>query len=485
MRMQVWKAYLAVAGASIGASVIVPAEGWVRVGLQVAIGYAAVAAILAGVRRNAPGGRALWLCFAAGVFGNASGILVEQVDVGLLHGAGFPSVADAFHLSLYPAVATGLALLIRRRTAGRDLGALVDATTVTTGLGLLAWVFLIRPVATDESIGLLGHIVSAAYPVGDIVLVAMTVRLHLGAGSRAPSYWLATGSLVTFLAGDTTRLVVNQLGVEPAGYAVRALPGLFLAAFTLLGAAALHPSVRGLGQRTQPRAIGIHRPLLAALTLASLIAPGVLAFEVARGRVTDGVPIVIGCVTLFLLVVTRMTQLVNQVERQAKKVRELSRTDELTGLPNRRAWVSELPRAIERARRGRAPLTVAMIDLDHFKQFNDAYGHPAGDRLLKAAAAAWAAQLRAVDHLARYGGEEFILLLHDADPAAAVEVIARLREATPLGQAFSAGVATWDRAETSDELIARADAALYDAKRGGRDRIILAQPQPQPQAPVA
>jgi diguanylate cyclase (GGDEF)-like protein len=383
--------------------------------------------------------------------------------------------------SLYPAVATGLALLIRRRTAGRDLGALVDATTVTTGLGLLAWVFLIRPVATDESIGLLGHVVSAAYPVGDIVLVAMTVRLHLGAGSRAPSYRLATGSLVTFLAGDTTRPVVNQLGVEPAGYAVRALPGLFLAAFTLLGAAALHPSVRGLGQRTQPRAIGIHRPLLAALTLASLIAPGVLAFEVARGRVTDGVPIVIGCVTLFLLVVTRMTQLVNQVERQAKKVRELSRTDELTGLPNRRAWEIETAREITRARRERSRLCVALLDLDHFKSYNDRNGHRAGDRLLSGAAVAWSEQLRAADVLARYGGEEFAVLLPGCGDADARDLVERLRAATPAPGTASAGIAAWDGTEPFADLLDRADAALYEAKASGRDRAILA-PTPAPTA---
>ena len=82
--------------------------------------YAAVAAILVGLRRNDPTGRAVWLCFAAGVFGNASGILVEQVDTELLGGDGFPSIADVFFLSLYRTVALGLAILIRRRTARED-----------------------------------------------------------------------------------------------------------------------------------------------------------------------------------------------------------------------------------------------------------------------------------------------------------------------------------------------------------------------------
>src|SRR4029450_12199935 len=106
-----------------------------------------------------------------------------------------------------------------------------------------------------------------------------------------------------------------------------------------------------------------------------------------------------------------------------------------------RAWSSELPQTIERARRDGTPLVVAMLDLDHFKKFNDEFGHPAGDRLLKGAAASWGAELRAVDQLARSGGEEFIVLLPGTTGPEAVEVLARLRAATPAGQSFSAGAA--------------------------------------------
>ena len=141
--------------------------------------------------------------------------------------------------------------------------------------------------------------------------------------------------------------------------------------------------------------------------------------------------------------------------------------DELTGLPNRRAWSAELPIAIERARR------------DHFKRFNDEFGHQAGDRLLKSATAAWSGQLRAVDQLARYGGEEFIALLPRATAELATGVLERLRAVTPAGQTFSAGVATWDGNETSEELIGRADQALYQAKDAGRDRIVVAAEEAQ------
>jgi diguanylate cyclase (GGDEF)-like protein len=166
-----------------------------------------------------------------------------------------------------------------------------------------------------------------------------------------------------------------------------------------------------------------------------------------------------------------MAQLLRELERQAGQVRELARRDELTGLPNRRAWNDELPRALELARRDGRPVSVAILDLDHFKAFNDSYGHPAGDRLLKSAAAAWHGELRKVDILARYGGEEFVVLLPDAGLDESRQVLVRALAATPLGQTFSAGVVVWDGAETSDELIARADAALYEAKAAGRNRI--------------
>jgi diguanylate cyclase (GGDEF)-like protein len=445
----------------------------------VAIGYVCAAAIVFGARRNAPGERTVWWCFAIGVFGNTTGVPVEAYLHLKLEVESFPSVADVCYLSLYPAVALGLALLIRKRTAQRDWGTLVDATTVTAGLGLLAWIFMIRPAASDPSIGLLGHIFSVAYPVGDVVLVAMTVRLQLGARDRTPSFWFMSGSLLAFLGGDTAWAVINQLGWEPNEFTQNLLHVVFLLAYVLFGAAALHPSARQVGGPERPQAPRLSTGLMTLLTLASLIAPVLLIFQVTRHQITDGLAIAIGSMALIMLVVTRMAQLLRQLEQQSAKVRQLSHTDDLTGLPNRRAWTVELPRAIEHARRHGVPLSLAMLDLDRFKLFNDTYGHPAGDRLLKSSAAVWRERLRAVDYLARYGGEEFIVLLPDADGTEACVVIERLREATPLGQTFSAGVATWDGNETSDELVARADTGLYAAKEAGRNRILLAPRQPQ------
>ena len=153
------------------------------------------------------------------------------------------------------------------------------------------------------------------------------------------------------------------------------------------------------------------------------------------------------------------------------EVRRLAETDPLTGLANRRRFESELGREIERARRGDLPTCVAMLDIDHFKRFNDDFGHPAGDDLLRKSASAWQGAVRSIDTLARYGGEEFALLLPKCSPESASMVLDRLRAATPKEVTFSAGVASLDPTEKPGGFLTRADEALYVAKERGRNRV--------------
>jgi diguanylate cyclase len=139
------------------------------------------------------------------------------------------------------------------------------------------------------------------------------------------------------------------------------------------------------------------------------------------------------------------------------------------------AWDDELPRELARAARSGQPLCVALVDLDRFKAYNDRHGHQAGDRLLKAAAAAWESRLRKTDLLARYGGEEFAVLLPDCELENAMAIADRLRTAQPEGTC-SIGVAAWDGREEAIGLVARADRALYAAKEAGRNRCLADQP---------
>jgi diguanylate cyclase (GGDEF)-like protein len=151
---------------------------------------------------------------------------------------------------------------------------------------------------------------------------------------------------------------------------------------------------------------------------------------------------------------------------------EVARTDDLTGLANRRAWDEAVDRELARAKRDSTPLCICIVDLDRFKDYNDVHGHQSGDRLLKQLAAAWGAELRATDVLARYGGEEFALALPGCDLNDAAILVERLRAATPAEQTASAGLVRWDGQESAERLFGRADKALYVAKDAGRDRIV-------------
>jgi diguanylate cyclase len=165
-----------------------------------------------------------------------------------------------------------------------------------------------------------------------------------------------------------------------------------------------------------------------------------------------------------------------EISRLVSRLEGLARTDALTGIPNRRVWDEELPRELERARRSGSQVCVAMLDLDHFKLYNDRYGHLAGDQMLKEAVAAWSAQVRSTDLLARYGGEEFGVLLPSCPLRDALQVVDRLRLATPTAVTCSVGLAVWDFRESALELIGRADQALYAAKADGRNRSVTAGP---------
>jgi diguanylate cyclase (GGDEF)-like protein len=158
---------------------------------------------------------------------------------------------------------------------------------------------------------------------------------------------------------------------------------------------------------------------------------------------------------------------------QAELLSRMAHTDELTGLPNRRAWERTLDGALAEARDLPPAFCVAVVDLDGFKEFNDLNGHQAGDRLLKGAAAAWRGQLRQDDVLVRLGGDEFAVFMPRTGAAGARAVLERF--ATAYEEAScSIGVAERSSRESSADLIRRADQALYAAKRDGGGLIATA-----------
>jgi diguanylate cyclase (GGDEF)-like protein len=192
------------------------------------------------------------------------------------------------------------------------------------------------------------------------------------------------------------------------------------------------------------------------------------------------------CVFLFV------AHFVSAFRRSLEHERELARTDELTGATNRRSFFEAAQSEINRARRHQHPFTVAYIDVDNFKWLNDRHGHAAGDALLRDAVRAIKQTVREVDMVARLGGDEFAVLLPETDDAAARAVVSRVREslsgiAARHGRrvTFSIGVVTWTTPpRTADTMIRQADAAMYEVKRTGKNRVahltISGEPLPKP-----
>jgi diguanylate cyclase (GGDEF)-like protein len=168
-----------------------------------------------------------------------------------------------------------------------------------------------------------------------------------------------------------------------------------------------------------------------------------------------------------------------------EQVQQLASEDELTGTLNRRSLMAALEREHSRAERSGASFSIAMIDLDHFKRVNDAHGHTAGDEVLRALAATVHDTMRTTDVFGRYGGDEFLMILVDDAPALALKVMERIGAtvasknwssiAPDLSVTLSAGIASHRKGETIEQLLHRADLALYQAKDAGRN-IIIASP---------
>lgn len=223
-------------------------------------------------------------------------------------------------------------------------------------------------------------------------------------------------------------------------------------------------------------------PLISIETLQLTKAESIFYVPVQGAEVTLGVLLVawrerIGLDDQRARAVTLLADQAGVALRQAALVAELERlalTDPLTGLPNRRSWDQLLTLQLSLARRSDAPLTIALADLDHFKRFNDTLGHPAGDALLRAFADAARDAVRSEDLVARWGGEEFAFALPNCPPGEAYRVLERVRSAVPLLQTCSIGYAVWDGQESAEQLLRRADLALYEVKQSGRNRVAAA-----------
>jgi diguanylate cyclase (GGDEF)-like protein len=397
--------------------------------------------------------------------------------------SGPAQLPDILRLVGYLLLGTAVVLLVVGRNPVRERAGMIDALIVVTGTGVLAAIFVVEPAIERADGALLTPIVAAAYPLAHLLMLFALARVW-----RTRDY-----GLVAYRAFGVATLASL---VAATGYAWLRLSGSdapsrawldvgYLLAYTGFAVGARHSSMRGLSVPVPERETRQSRTLLVTLTGASMLAPALLIVEGMRGNTLHWQIVGPGSILLFALVLARVAGLLRQVERQARQLAVLARNDWLTGLPNRRTWDHELNRACLLATEHAEPLTVALLDLDHFKQFNDESGHAAGDRLLREATERWRSVLPADAFLARYGGEEFTVLFRGRTLDESYAEVVPLLAVTPMQQTFSAGLASWDGAEDPAALVARADAALYDAKRDGRARVHPALAGPVPELSAA
>ncbi len=494
----------AVAATVVTAVFFTAPQGLLRDGAYALCGLMGVAAIAWGVLRWRPRERAAWWLLAAGqlLFTVADVVLIVYDDV--LHATPSPSVADLLYLAGYPVVALGLLRLVRLQPGAVDRAGLLDAAVLTVALGLVSWVALAHPLLVSDE-RLLVRVVSAAYPLADVLLLAIVVLLVMAPAARTASFRLLCTGMVAQLVADTLYAVLNASGSYSE---VGLTTGAWIASYVLAGAAALHPSMRTLsagrlGVAPSPAApaaeVAATSPLsagrLAVLAGAVALAPVTMAVQQLVGVPLDVWALVVSSLVLFGLVVARLAVVVRQVVRSSAQrdalradLAHAAAHDPLTQLANRGQIVEETSRALHRAVRVGGRTGLLFIDLDHFKAVNDGHGHGVGDQVLREVALRLRTVVRAGDGVGRLGGDEFVVLVEQLDTdAELVDLAQRLvdRLAQPftttagevvLGASIGAVVEA-DGGTDASALLHDADTAAYRAKAAGRGRVEVCDEQ--------
>ncbi|RIJ68917.1 EAL domain-containing protein [Nakamurella silvestris] len=477
--------------AMIGLLVLQPGDGTV-VGTVTNLAQLLFAAVATGAaflasRRSTGRRRAAWSALALGAASWTTGQLIWcWYELVIDERSPFPSAADVFFLLFPVGAAAGLWLFPFREVAGDRLRRLLDALVVVSALVSISW-----PITLDLAVNTAGDdtlavVVALAYPISDILIVTMAVlSLSRSRDHRRPLVLLAL-AMASMAVADGGFAHYSALGTYRSGGILDAgwLVGFLLLAFAAHGASRSRSSSEEAGPITD-------RP-----TSPSMLpyVPLVIAFAALGGRYIGGgrpgrVEVVsIGLAVAIVLVRQYMTLLDNRrlLDTVAARESQLERQafhDQLTGLANRALFTDRVAHALELHRRDRRPLALMFCDLDDFKAVNDTLGHAAGDALLIRVGERLRGAVRSGDTLARFGGDEFAILIEDGGESAAVggRIIESLRAPFVLGgtellmraSIGVIGVAADDPSPPLEALLAKADIAMYTAKRGGKGRLAL------------
>jgi diguanylate cyclase len=430
-------------------------DDWVYSGIELlVVGLVLARALL--VERD----RRAWLLLAAGIGFYAAGDLYYAVALEGASSIPAPSPSDVMYLLFYPCAYAMIVRLLGSRAREMHLSVWLDGAIGGLSLAALGAALVLEPVIHTSHGTAAAVATNLAYPLADLVLVVFVFGVFALTGWRPGRAWLLIllGFAVTAVA-DSIYLCRIAENTYTAGTVLDALwpGGLALLAF----AAWATPRTRE-EDRVAAVAVMLVPCVFGALALSLLIRADYVHLGVIPESLA-GLALLLGGV--------RFTVAFNDVRRLSLMRQRQARTDDLTGLPNRRAFYTQLSAAIEGCRQRGGAFALLSIDLDRFKELNDTLGHHAGDRLLKQIGPRMHGVLRG-EPVARLGGDEFGLILRDASAAASAAERVRRALARPfelddltVSVQASIGIAVFpDDAQTIDGLLQRADVAMYQAK---------------------
>jgi diguanylate cyclase (GGDEF)-like protein len=427
--------------------------------------YILVAGIVALRAFTVPTKRVPWAIFAVGLSFYGLGNVLWSSWIEHLKHAPIPSVCDGLWLSFYPLTYVGIVGLARSRGRQRvRAGVWLDGIIAGAGLAAVGAALVFPTVLAATTGSTLAVSTELAYPIGDLLLGALVVGFLALRGWHADRTWGMLGCGFVMLAVADCLYAVQVAGGASTPSAMTNL--VYVLAVALLAFAAWQGES---GNEDQPGLEGWSVLLVpAGFTLAALA-----LLQSDHINKLDQLAFGLADVTL-VAAVLRMALAFRDMRGLAEARREAA-TDDLTSLPNRRAFMRRVHEAIRVARVTGGGLTVLMMDLDNFKELNDTLGHSAGDALLRLIGPRIKRALRSPDVVARLGGDEFAILLEPQADEAGVVVVAQkilfaLREpfvvqGLALRLTASLGIASYPaHAQDEEKLLSRADIAMYEAK---------------------